>query len=119
MIASFHDLFTSICLLACLPWLTTLALIVQHESHELSHWLTSKKASALQQLKHLLRVLEAAQIQAAESANRASSHNHNVEMLAQKEQQYTQQLQNLEHKLTSVNYSPLVGASDCNSSKKG
>ena len=83
---------------------------MQHESHELNVWLSGKKASALQQLKNLQKVLEAAQIQAAESANRASSHNQNVEMLAQKEQQYMQQLQSLEQKLSNANYSPLVGA---------
>ena len=97
-----------ILLQACLLLPTKSAVLVQHASQEFDIWLADKKGNALQQLKKLQEVLEITQGQAADSANRASSHNQNVEMLAQKEQQYIQQLQNLEQKLMNVNYSPLV-----------
>ncbi|KAL3143376.1 hypothetical protein ABBQ38_002204 [Trebouxia sp. C0009 RCD-2024] len=80
----------------------------QHESQELATWLACHQDAALKQLNTLRNVLEAVQSTAPATADDIHRHQTNIAMLAQKEQQYTLQLQTLEEKLTNVKYSPLL-----------
>ena len=81
---------------------------MQHESQELATWLAHKKNSAVQQLKKLRSALDSAQSNEIAATDQTSGYRHNIVMLGQKEKQYTHQLQVLEEKLASVQYSPLV-----------
>ncbi len=83
---------------------------MQHESQELATWLAHKQNSAVQQLKKLRSVLDSAQSSGIAASDQTNGYQHNIAMLAQKEQQYTHQLQVLEEKLASVQYSPLVSS---------
>lgn len=83
---------------------------MQHESQELATWLAHKQSSAVQQLKKLRLALDSAQSNAIAATDQTNGYHHNIAMLAQKEQQYTHQLQVLEEKLDSVQYSPLVSS---------
>ena len=83
-------------------------LLMQHESQELANWLACHQNRALEQLKSLRTILESTQSTASAAADNMKGQQANIAMLAQKEQQYTQQLQMLEEKLTSAKYSPLV-----------
>lgn len=81
---------------------------MQHDSQELAAWLACHQHAALKQLKKLRTVLESAQRTATATADHVQRHQTNIGMLAQKEQQYTLQLQTLEDKLTTAKYLPLV-----------
>ncbi|DBA75170.1 hypothetical protein WJX77_006789 [Trebouxia sp. C0004] len=78
----------------------------QHESQELATWLAHKQNSAVRQLKKMRLALDSAQSNGI--TDQTNGYHHNIAMLAQKEQQYTRQLQILEEKLASVQYSPLL-----------
>lgn len=81
---------------------------VQHDSQELAIWLACHQSRAVKQLQNLRSMLDSAQDTASLAADGMKGHQANIAMLAQKEQQYAQQLQTLEDKLSSANYSPLV-----------
>ncbi len=83
---------------------------MQHESQELATWLAHRQNSAVQQLKMLRSALDSAQSNEIAATDQTNGYHHNIAMLAQKEQQYTHQLQVLEEKLASVQYSPLVSS---------
>lgn len=83
---------------------------MQHESQELATWLAHRQSSTVQQLKKLRSALDSAQSQAIPATDQTNGYHSNIAMLAQKEQQYTHQLQVLEEKLASVQYSPLVSS---------
>ena len=74
----------------------------------MQQWLIQHQQVAMQQVHKLQGVLANTQMQAKASAENAVMHRQNIDVLAQKGEQYRQQLASLESKLADVGLEPEV-----------
>ena len=84
------------------------ALVLQEEAHAMQRWLTQHQQVARHQVLKLQGILAGSRVQANASVEDADTHRQYIELLAQKGEQYSQQLAGLDITLADVGYKPEV-----------